>query len=84
MLLANRTAGHQAFFEEGKEADYFDSSDELVDKMHFYKRRKNARFRITEAGRKRFEKGWYAYLERMLKASGEMEKYRALDTSPNF
>lgn len=65
MLLADRTAEHQAFFEEGSEAEYFGSSEELVDKVRFYADHEQARDRIAAAGLRRCIDGRYAYIHRL-------------------
>ena len=65
MLLSDRTQECQEFFAEGQEAEYFDSIDELVDKVKFYTTHAEARARIAEAGMQRCIKGRYSYLERM-------------------
>jgi hypothetical protein len=65
LLLADRTEDHQAFFEEGKEADFFGSKDELLDKVRFYTANEPARARMAAAGRERCLSSGYAYIERL-------------------
>ena len=65
MLLADRTAEHRGFFEEGLEADFFDSKEELVEKIRFYRAHEEIRLRIAAAGRQRTISGRYAYIHRM-------------------
>ena len=65
MLLSDRTQECQEFFTEGKEAEYFDTTEELVDKVRFYSTHEDARLRIAVAGRQRCIDGRYSYLERM-------------------
>jgi len=65
MLLADRTEEHQAFFEEGKEADFFSCEQELVDKVRFYQENEAVRRRVAEAGLRRCRTGRYAYINRM-------------------
>jgi spore maturation protein CgeB len=65
MLLADRTEEHQAFFEEGREAEFFSSMDELLDKIRFYTQRHGARLRIAGAGLQRCINGRYAYIDRL-------------------
>ena len=45
LLLADRTEEHQEFFEEGKEAEFFASCEELLDKIKFYCSNESARKR---------------------------------------
>jgi spore maturation protein CgeB len=65
LLLADRTAEHQEFFDEGQEAEFFASSEELLDKIQFYGRHEPARQRIAEAGYKRCTESQYAYVHRL-------------------
>lgn len=65
MLLADRTDEHREFFEEGKEAEYFSSVEELLDKATFYSRNEGARSRMAEAGYERCKSGKYDYLHRL-------------------
>jgi len=65
MLLADRTDEHQAFFEEGKEAEFFSSGEELLDKARFYSANKGMREQIAKGGYGRCLKGRYAYIHRL-------------------
>lgn len=65
LLLADRTDEHQQFFEEGQEAEFFASEDELLDKVKFYTARETSRLRIAEKGRRRCVQGGYAYVKRL-------------------
>lgn len=65
LLLADRTAEHQEFFCEGKEAEFFGSGDELLDKIRFYGGNEPARARVAQAGRNRCIEGKYAYVHRL-------------------
>jgi spore maturation protein CgeB len=65
LLLAERTAEHQEFFREGVEAEFFASTDELVDKATFYGGNEAARQRVASAGYQRCVEGKYAYVHRL-------------------
>lgn len=75
MLLADRTDEHREFFKEGVEADYFSSSEELVEKAKFYERNEDARQKIARAGYQRCIDGKYSYVERMSKAVAEISNH---------
>jgi len=65
MLLADRTDEHRELFEEGKEAEFFSSKEELVDKAKFYCSDESARLQIAGAGYERCVKSKYAYIHRL-------------------
>jgi spore maturation protein CgeB len=65
MLLADRSDEHREFYEEGKEAEFFSSAEELTDKAEYYSRNDAARGRVASAGRRRCEASKYAYIHRL-------------------
>jgi spore maturation protein CgeB len=74
MLVADRTQEHQEFFEEGKEAEFFDSPEELLDKVKAYCRNESARKGIAERGYKRCIDGGYSYVCRLDKVLETLER----------
>jgi spore maturation protein CgeB len=72
MLLADRTDEHMRFFEEGTEAEFFDTKEELIDKVRFYTANEPARALIAEAGQARTEKSRYAYVHRITDMLAEL------------
>jgi len=58
-LLAIRTEGHQAIFEEDQEAVFFSSLEECADKCHFYLARPDLREAIARRGRERAVRSGY-------------------------
>lgn len=63
-LLAERTDEQRALFEEGREAAYFGSFDELVDKIRYYLAHDDERQRIAQAGYERCMASDYSYIDR--------------------
>jgi len=64
-MLAERTSEHQLLFSEGVEADFFDSDDELFQKIIFYLEHPDIRKQIARSGRDRTITGGYSYADRM-------------------
>lgn len=58
-LLAERSAGHIARFEEDKEAVFFSSFDECAAKVRLYLNDESARSRIAAAGQERAQRSGY-------------------------
>jgi len=72
-MLAERTPEHLDLYKDGLEAGYFDSPDELVDKVRYYLAHEQERKNIAEAGRRRVVAGGHTYKDRliqMLQAAG--------------
>jgi spore maturation protein CgeB len=74
MLLADRTREHMELFEEGKEAEFFSSTEELVDKAKFYCADDSARQRMANAGFERCVKSKYAYIHRLTAVLNELAR----------
>lgn len=64
-LLAERTDDHLTLFEENKEAVYWTSSEELIDKAKFYLKNETSRARIASAGRARCVSSAYGVLHQV-------------------
>ena len=66
-MLGERTRRHLDFFEEGKEAEFFDSNEEMLQKVRFYLENNEKRKEIARAGRERCLKSGYSQREQISK-----------------
>jgi spore maturation protein CgeB len=74
MLLADRTDEHRELFEEGKEAEFFSSAEELINKVRFYCGDESATRRIAQSGFERCVKSKYAYVHRLETVLAELDR----------
>jgi spore maturation protein CgeB len=64
LMLAERTEEHRTFFEEDREAVYFSSFEEMIDKARFYAVHESERRRIAQAGYRRCLQSDYSIIDR--------------------
>lgn len=72
-MLAERTTEHQSLFSEGKEAEYFDSKEELLDKVRYYLENDDKRISIAKAGYDRCFSSNYTFKNRMEEILKELD-----------
>jgi spore maturation protein CgeB len=65
-MLNERTEEHLELFEEDREAAYFGSAEELVDKVRYYLRHDRERERIRTAGHMKTITAGYTYRHRLI------------------
>lgn len=65
MLIAERTAEHESFFDEDHEAVFFNEEEELVEKAGYYAKRPDLQEKIAAAGYHRCISSGYSYTERL-------------------
>lgn len=80
-MLSTRTPEQQDFFEEGKEADYFSTPEELKQKIDFYLKNEELRKKIVKAEYEKLINSDYAYTDRAKKI---LDIYNELNTFPKF
>lgn len=64
-MLGERTDEHRELFEEGTEAEFFGSAEEMLEKIRYYLKHDEKRKRIAAAGRERCLKSDYSYAGRL-------------------
>jgi len=75
-LLALRSPGHEACFDEGKEAEFFSSGEECADKIRYYLEHPVEREEIARRGCERAKRSGYdndTQLQRVLDRLDEMQ-----------
>jgi hypothetical protein len=75
-LLSERTPAMQEFYCEGKEAEFFESLEEFIDKVQFYLRDESARKRIAAAGYARVIASGNDIYSRMRQWLADVTKWR--------
>ncbi len=73
-MLAERTDEHLSLFEEGKEAEFFSTDDELVEKVKYYLANPEERKQIAAAGLNRCLRSGYSNKNRMREMLAQVRK----------
>ncbi|WP_187299249.1 CgeB family protein [Nitrospira moscoviensis] len=71
-MLGERTARHMEFFQEGREAEFFASNEELLAKIQYYLAHDEEREKIAQAGRERCIRSGYSMRVQLAKMMEEV------------
>ena len=82
-MMCERTPVMQTLYQEDKEAVYFSSTDELVDKCRFYLDHDQTRQRIARAGQRRCVSSGYDIVSRMRQWLADTARWRDEATTGN-
>ena len=75
-MLAERTNEHLELFEEGKEAEFFSSNEELLGKVQYYLNHEDERKNIARNGRERCLRSGYSNHDRIKEMLATVEDLR--------
>jgi len=75
-MLAERTNEHLELFEEGKEAEFFNTNEELLEKVHYYLKHEDKRKNIAQKGRERCLRSGYSNHDRLKQMLTTVENLR--------
>lgn len=64
-MLGERTKRHQEFFKEGKEAEFFETNEEMLEKINYYRAHEEERERIARVGAARCRMGGYSMKDQL-------------------
>jgi hypothetical protein len=80
-MLAERTREHLHLFEEGSEAEFFETDRELLEKVHYYLSRDSARMEIASHAAMRCKSSGYGIRQALLRLLKEMHVGSLFDPS---
>lgn len=73
MMLADRTREHEELFVEGREAEFFSSDGEMLEKIAYYLDHEPERRAVAKGGYDRCFSGGYSYRERVIQILDEIQ-----------
>lgn len=65
-MLGERTMEHQRLFDEGREAAFFESKEEMLQKIYYYLENEQERQEVSWRGKQRCLKSGYSHHDRLL------------------